>query len=131
MRKTALITLVILALNSPAHARHYQHKHYGGHRHHYAQHVRRARGAGRPSAWCGWYMRQLLGVASPAYNLARNWAHYGHATAPHVGAIVVWPHHVGKIVGGAPGHWAVLSGNDGHAVRTRVRSVSGAITFRE
>jgi len=94
------------------------------------RHHRYASGS-RPGAWCGWYMRKLIGVADAAYNLARNWAHYGHATTAHVGAIVVWNHHVGKIVGGSPGHWEVLSGNDGHRVRTRERSTAGAIAFRE
>jgi hypothetical protein len=42
----------------------------------------------------------------------------------------VWPHHVGKIVGRAGGQWIVQSGNDGHAVRTRPRSIAGAIAFR-
>jgi hypothetical protein len=84
----------------------------------------------RPAAWCGWYMRQLLGVANPAFNLARNWAHWGHAGAPGVGAVVVWPHHVGKIVGREGGEWVIQSGNDGHAVRTRPRSIAGAIAVR-
>src|SRR5580704_16140068 len=35
---------------------------------------------GRPSAWCGWEMRQLVsGDPGPAFNLARNWAHWGQA----------------------------------------------------
>ena len=76
-------------------------------------------------------MRQIMGVADRSYNLARNWAHFGYATSPHVGAIVVWPHHVGKIVGRDGDRWLVLSGNDGHAVRTRPRSLAGAIAFRE
>jgi hypothetical protein len=84
----------------------------------------------RPAAWCGWYMRKLLGVANPAFNLARNWAHWGHAGAPGVGAVVVWPHHVGKIVGREGGEWVIQSGNDGHAVRTRPRSIAGAIAVR-
>src|ERR1700722_1107469 len=33
---------------------------------------------GRPAAWCGWEMRQLVGSDPGAsYNLARNWAHWG------------------------------------------------------
>ncbi len=57
--------------------------------------------------------------------------HYGYdAGGPSVGAIVVWRHHVGKIVGQENGQWIVQSGNDGHAVRTRARSVAGAIAFR-
>lgn len=75
-------------------------------------------------------MRKVLGVADAAYNLARNWAHYGHASGARVGAIVVWSHHVGIIRGRCNGGWVVESGNDGHAVRTRCRSVAGAIAFR-
>jgi hypothetical protein len=67
----------------------------------------------------------------PSFNLARSWAHYGsNAGGPQVGAIVVWSHHVGKIVGRENGQWVVQSGNDGHAVRTRPRSLAGAIAFR-
>jgi hypothetical protein len=97
-----------------------------------------AEGAGRavnwikPRAWCGWWMRKHLGVANPAGNLARWWAGYGRpAHGPHVGAIVVWRHHVGRITGRtADGRWIVKSGNDGHRVRERPRSVAGAIAFR-
>jgi hypothetical protein len=84
----------------------------------------------RPRAWCGWFMRKETGYTDPALNLARNWARVGSPTAPSVGAIVVWRHHVGRIVGGSPGAWVVRSGNDGRAVRERVRSVAGAIAFR-
>ena len=87
----------------------------------------------RPSRWCGWWLRtQVGGDPGPSYNLARNWAHYGSAAfGPCVGCIVVWPHHVGRIVGAASnGTWIVESGNDGHAVRTRPRSLAGAIAFR-
>ena len=102
-----------------------------------------AEGAGRainwvrPRAWCGWWMRRHLGVANPAGNLARWWAHYGRpAAGPAEGVIVVWAHgprsgHVGIITGRtAKGQWIVKSGNDGHAVRERPRSVAGAIAFR-
>ena len=87
---------------------------------------------GRPAAWCGWYMRSQVGAdPGPQYNLARSWAHYGsNAGGPSVGTIVVWSHHVGKIVGQENGQWIVESGNDGHAVRTRPRSLAGAIAFR-
>lgn len=85
----------------------------------------------RPRAWCGWEMRRELGVSDASYNLARNWTHYGHAAfGPAVGVVVVWPHHVGRIVGGEPGAWVVHSGNDGHAVRERVRSLAGVIAYR-
>ena len=85
----------------------------------------------RPSAWCGWEMRHLVGNDPGAsYNLARNWAHWGHGGPVGVGAIVVWPHHVGKIVGQEGGEWVVESGNDGHRLRTRPRSIAGAIAIR-
>ena len=59
---------------------------------------------------------------------AWNWRNYGRPTSPQVGAVVVWRHHVGEIVGQASnGQWIVRSGNDGGAVRTRARSVAGAV----
>jgi hypothetical protein len=104
---------------------------HGHSRHHHARHYQSASG-GRPGAWCGWYMlgRHPNAGGRELY-LARNWARVGHATSPHVGAIVVWSHHVGEIVGGSPGAWIINSGNDGHAVRTRQRSIAGAIAFRD
>ncbi len=97
----------------------------------YAQTVerapRRAGVGGRPSRWCGWWMRTQRG-GGPEYNLAWNWRKYGSPTSAQVGAVVVWRHHVGQIVGRtASGQWIVQSGNDGGAVRTRARSVSGAV----
>lgn len=85
----------------------------------------------RPAAWCGWQMRHWLGVADRAFNLARKWASYGtRAPGPAEGVVVVWPHHVGIITGRADGEWIVKSGNDGHAVRERPRSLRGVIAFR-
>lgn len=136
---TAFAISVSLATGASAHG-HYRHYH-----HHYI-HVVRAHnfaeglGAGlmhimdtaRPRAWCGWYMRQLFNVQDASYNLARSWAGYGSpAMGPHVGVIVVWPHHVGVISGGEPGAWVVKSGNDGNAVRERVLSLRGVIAYRE
>lgn len=81
----------------------------------------------RPGRWCGWWMRTQLG-GGPEYNLAANWRHYGSSSGPQVGAVVVWPHHVGIITGqAANGQWIVKSGNDGGAVRERARSVAGAV----
>jgi len=85
----------------------------------------------RPERWCGWQMRQWFGVSDRRYNQAAAWADYGApAAGPAIGVIVVWPHHVGLIVGGAPGRWLVQSGNDGGEVRTRLRSLAAAIAFR-
>lgn len=160
MKLTTLTVAVVAAcaLTQSAQARGYHHHstyyhheyRHEAHRHEYRHYARRRgygwryaergyglrrtayRGGvgGRPAAWCGWYMRKLLGVADPSYNLARNWAHWGHGGAPGVGAVVVWRHHVGKIVGREGGEWVIQSGNDGHAVRTRPRSIAGAIAFR-
>ena len=99
-----------------------------------------AEGAGRvvrPRAWCGWWLGRYLGMLDRKLWLARNWAHVGRpAHGPHVGAIVVWAHgrrhgHVGIITGRtADGRWIVKSGNDGHRVRERPRSIADAIAFR-
>ncbi len=88
---------------------------------------------GRPSAWCGWEMRQLVGGdPGPEYNLARNWAHWGHAAGgPAPGVVGVMAHHVFKVISVVgPGQVLAISGNDSHAVRTRVRSISGVIAWR-
>lgn len=66
---------------------------------------------GRPRAWCGWYMRQMLGVSNPEYNLAANWRYYGRASEPGIGTVVVWPHHVGIITSRDNRGWIVRSGN--------------------
>ena len=91
----------------------------------------RGRDRARPAAWCGWEMRRLVGAdPGPSFNLARNWAHWGKPGPAGVGAVVVWPHHVGKIVGQKNGEWVIESGNDGHAVRARPRSIARAIAIR-
>jgi hypothetical protein len=85
----------------------------------------------RPRAWCGWWMRQQIGVADRTFNLARAWARFGtDAHGPAVGAIVVWRHHVGIITGRTDSGWVVKSGNDGRAVRERERSLRGVIAYR-
>ena len=100
---------------------------------HFARHgrARVAHRGGRPRAWCGWWLGNHLGIGDRKLWLARNWASVGHnAGGPRVGAVVVWPHHVGIITGRAAGKWIVKSGNDGHTVRERPRSIAGAIAFR-
>ena len=82
---------------------------------------------GRPRQWCGWWMRTQKGGGAHL-NLAANWRGWGSPSSAQVGAVVVWPHHVGMITGRtASGQWIVKSGNDGGAVRERARSVSGAV----
>jgi hypothetical protein len=159
MRKVVTAITLLFAFATGAEARTHHH-HYGHHSSHHYRHYaqgygnpsfafghgswgnehsgfehssyQHARSGGRPAAWCGWYMRSQVGAdPGPEYNLARSWAHYGsNAGGPSVGTIVVWRHHVGKIVGQENGQWIVESGNDGHAVRARPRSLAGAIAFR-
>ncbi|MFT3732581.1 MAG: hypothetical protein QM780_14375 [Hyphomicrobium sp.] len=108
--------------------RQYSQRHYAQRRYYSGRRYASAGGVGgRPRAWCGWWMRTQLG-GGPEYNLAANWRHYGRPSGPQVGAVVVWPHHVGMITGrSADGRWIVKSGNDGNAVRERPMSVAGAV----
>jgi hypothetical protein len=86
----------------------------------------------RPSAWCGYFMRMHTGLKDASLNLARNWAHAGSAAhGPAPGVIGVMRHHVFKVVSViGPGKVLALSGDDGHAIRTRVRSTAGVIAWR-
>jgi len=115
-KSVALAAALLCAFSIDANARPY-------HRHHY---VHRAR------AWCGSYMSRYFGKSDRRLALARQWASEGsNAGGPAIGVVVVWRHHVGVITGQAPnGEWIIHSGNDGGAVRTRARSVAGAIAFR-
>src|SRR5215469_18539477 len=127
MRRLFVAAMALACLNAPLAAHHSGHQHSAKgfvHGRHYARHG---------GAWCGAYMRHVFGVSDPRLNLARNWASVGsNAGGPQVGAVVVWAHHVGVIRGGSnsAGEWLVESGNDGGAVRTRYRSLHGAIAFR-
>jgi len=91
----------------------------------------------RPREWCAWFLRRKLGIPRSAFrpgewNLARAFRYLGDAAArPGAGVIVVWPHHVGIIVGGCDRRGCVvLSGNDGHRVRERYRTFRGVIAYR-
>lgn len=110
---------------------------YRGHGHHVAiqQNAAPAAPSGdpRPRAWCGWFLRQVYGVADKTYNLAAKWAHYGtDAGGPRVGALIVWRHHVGEIVAGdcPAGEVMLHSGNDHNQVLTRCFPTRGAIAYR-
>ena len=115
MRFIATLSLCLFSLINAAQAKQHHH-HRGGH--------------GMP--WCGLFMRHNYGGPDPgpAFNLARRWASWGARSSAQLGAIVVWPHHVGKIVGQQNGQWLVLSGNDGGRVRIRPRSLAGVIAIR-
>ena len=78
-------------------------------------------------AWCGWWMRSRHG-GGPVYNLAWAWAKRGQPSDPHTGAIAVFRHHVVELVEHVKGNiWIAISGNDGNRVRTRPRSIQGAV----
>jgi CHAP domain len=94
----------------------------------------------RPAAWCGWQARQEVAQdPGPKFNRALAWKNYGvSAGGPCVGCVVVWKRgnggrgHVGIITGKAEDdQWIVRSGNDGHELRERPRSVKGAVSFRK
>lgn len=130
--------VLALVLASPAEAARHRHRAVSNHEsltgYYHTQRDHRPRRSydigPRPAKWCGWWMRTQKG-GGPEYNLARNWANRGQHTQPRIGAVVVWPHHVGMITGRAPnGQWIVKSGNDSGRVRERPRSVAGAIAFR-
>ena len=78
----------------------------------------RRTGGGRPRAWCGWEMRQWSAATQGPNPSARNWARWGSPGPAGIGAVVVWAHHVGKIVG-CEGGQCMQSGNDGNRLRTR------------
>jgi len=126
----AFQTITTIGASASARDRHHHHYLHIAHQYNSSHHS----ADGRPSAWCGWEMRQLVGGnPGPEYNLARNWAHWGRpASGPAPGVIGVMPHHVFKVVQ-VLGRGSVLaiSGNDGHAVRVRPRSTAGVIAWRE
>ncbi len=144
---TAAVSLSLTATEASAHSMHQHHaspRHRGHHSHYsrnstdygersyYGSNVAAARARGM--AWCGAEMADELGIHGQQGRdlwLARNWTHVGTATSAHVGAVVVWPHHVGRIVGQENGQWVVQSGNDGARVRSRPRSLAGAIAIRD
>ncbi|WP_316205720.1 CHAP domain-containing protein [Bradyrhizobium sp. SZCCHNS1012] len=119
----AILTLTVMLSTAQAAPRH----------HHRHRHLASAESS-RPSAWCGWFMAQHLGISGKVARwlwVARNWAQFGSpAPGPQVGSIVVWRHHVGQITAVRGSSIRVLSGNDGHAVRDRWRTLRGVIAFR-
>jgi hypothetical protein len=125
----------IHAASSHRRYRHHASRHhrYGHHAHRFAHHGARAVStrAGRPRAWCGWWLGRKLGMPHRGLWQARNWASVGrNAGGPGIGVVVVWRHHVGIITGRAGSQWIIQSGNDRNAVRERPRSIAGAIAFR-
>ena len=128
----ALCLLVSFATLTNAHPRHhYRAQHH--HRYHHDWFDKRTytHGDPRPRAWCGWYLRHLLGVADRSYNLAINWLHYGRPhPGPCVGCIAVGHHHVARIVGYQSGQWVTEDGNYNGRAHVGPRSLRWAIAYR-
>lgn len=70
-------------------------------------------------AWCGCWLRHVLGIPDRSLNLAANWSKVGQPATPETANIVVWAHHVGRKLDYKNGKILLQSGNDGGAVRTR------------
>lgn len=96
--------------NAPTHVKHEQRRYHKPEALRRVVHTQVKYKDGRPRAWCGWYMRSIYG-GGPSFNLARNWLNYGSVSKPQIGAVVVWPHHVGYIVDRDQRGWIVRSGN--------------------
>ena len=89
---------------------------------------------GRPAEWCGWWMRQHLGgYNGPEFNVARNWLNVGRPLeGPRPGAVGVKAHHVFQVIRVVDrDHVLAISSNDHNDVRTRIRSVSDVIGWRD
>lgn len=131
MRTAVFAALALALLAAPADARpRHHHRH-----HHHRVHAASAQPiAGRPAPcaripWCGCWLRLRHRLSDVSLNLAARWRRVGSpADACRPGLIAVWPHHVGEVtacLGG--GMIRMISGNDGNAVRDRVRPLRGAV----
>lgn len=83
--------------------------------------------------WCGKFLRLIVPRdPGPAYDVARNWKHYGApAHGPVAGAIGVMPHHVGIVLGRCEGGGVLLrSGNHRKRVGDGCYSAARFIAFR-
>lgn len=125
MRRILFAMLFVLAAATPGHARHVHH------------HAAATYTADRPAdcyriPWCGCWLRHQFSIADRRLNLALNWLHVGsRAAGPAPGIVGVMRHHVFKVLAVVgPGRVLAISGNDGHAVRTRVRSTARVIGWR-
>ena len=84
-------------------------------------------------AWCGCWLRHVFGIADRSLNLAINWAHKGSPASPDNANVVVWRHHVGKLIAHNGNRILIQSGNDRGAVRTRwvtTNILGGVVAFR-
>jgi len=100
-----------------------------------AQRYRGTNPTGRSHDWCAEFANLVLrrtGHRGSGSALARSFASYGRpAPGPVPGAIVVFPHHVGFVMGSdGHGRIRVVSGNHGHRVGEGFYSTRRAIAYR-
>jgi uncharacterized protein (TIGR02594 family) len=100
-----------------------------------AQRYRGTNPTGRSHDWCAEFANLVLkrtGHRGSGSALARSFAGYGRpAPGPVPGAIVVFPHHVGFVIGSdGHGRIRVVSGNHGHRVGEGSYSTRRAIAYR-
>jgi hypothetical protein len=143
MKKLVLLVLLTLtwvtgAYGNETNKRHHGHHAGTHHSHHIRKHEFHRWRDGRPTAWCGWQMRQWFG-GDDKYNMAEEWAHRGTPARPgefNTGVVVVvWPHHVGYITGydTKTKEYIVKSGNSGphRTITEHPRSLKGVIAIRK
>ncbi|MBV8754315.1 MAG: TIGR02594 family protein [Hyphomicrobiales bacterium] len=100
-----------------------------------AQRYRGTNPTGRSHDWCAEFANLVLkrtGHRGSGSALARSFASYGRpAPGPVPGAIVVFPHHVGFVIGSdGHGRIRVVSGNHGHRVGEGFYATRRAIAYR-
>lgn len=84
--------------------------------------------------WCGCWLRHDFGLADRALNLAMAWARLGAAASPDTANVVVWRHHVARLLEHRDGLILIRSGNDRGGVRTRwisPRALGGVVAWRK
>ena len=100
-----------------------------------AERYRGTNPTGRGRAWCAVFANMILertGHAGSGSALARSFASYGRpAPGPVPGAIAVFPHHVGFVVGSdGPGRIRIVSGNYSHRVGEGIYPTRRVIAYR-
>jgi hypothetical protein len=88
---------------------------------------------GLRAPWCAAALRIWLaraGYHAPRSNRAIDFARYGRAARPFVGAVAVLRHHVGIVIGFSRRGPILLSGNHNHRVGVGAYSARRVIAYR-
>ena len=100
-----------------------------------AQYIGSRSPTGFRGPWCGAFLglvARKTGHAAPRdYRLARSWARAGVRSAPQVGAVAVFRHHVTIIAQLVPGGFIGLGGNQHRRVQRSRFPWRGVIAIRE